>query len=166
MLTIVESNMTFGPFPKENVLYIEKSELYTTIGENVKIAEFILKKDDSLIFIEAKSSSPKQLKKEDGSPSDYVVEISEKLRNSFELFISANLKIADDEKGEANTLIDITEMKNYKLKFRLVINGHKKEWLPNIQNAIEKNLQAQMNIWNIEVKVLNDEIAREYRLIS
>lgn len=166
MLTILESNMTFGPFPKENVFYIEKSELYTAIGQNVKIAEFILKKNDSLIFIEAKSSSPKQLKKEDGSPSDFVVEISDKLRNSFELFMSANLKVANDEKCEASTLIDIADIKNYKVKFRLIISGHKKEWLSNIQNALEKNLQAQMNIWKIEVKVINDEIAREYSLIS
>lgn len=166
MLTIVESNMTFGPFHGEDVFYIEKSELYTAIGRNVKIAEFILKKDDALIFIEAKSSSPRQLKKEDGSPSDFVVEISDKLRNSFELFMSANLKIADDEKCEASTLIDIADIKKYRVKFRLVISGHEKEWLSNIQNALEKNLQAQMNIWKIEAKVLNDEIAREYRLIS
>lgn len=166
MITISESNMNFGPFEEDCVFYIEKSHLYQNICYGVQMAEFILKKDKNLIFIEAKSSSPKQLKKDDGSPCDFIVEVSDKLTNALELFISANLKIANDSKEEANNLIDFNSISEYSIKFRLVINGHKKEWLTNIQDALEKNLKSYSKIWNIEVKVLNDETARQYKLIS
>lgn len=166
MIPIIESGMNFGPFNGDIAFYIEKSHLYQNIGEGVQIAEFILKKDKNLIFVEAKSSSPKSLKKEDGSPSEFIIEISDKLRNTFELFISANLKIASDSKNEASGLINIADIKDYNITYSLVINGHNKEWLPNIQNALDKNLKAHSKIWNIEIKVMNHETARQYKLIS
>lgn len=166
MISIYESDMKFGPFEEENVFYIEKSNLYQNISEGVQMAEFILKKDKNLIFIEAKSSSPKQLKKDDGSPSEFIVEVSNKLINALELLISAKLRVLTDDKKELNNFIDINDISEYNIKFRLVINGHKKEWLTNVQDALQKKLKAYRKIWKIEVKVLNDEIARQYGLIS
>lgn len=98
--------------------------------------------------------------------AEFIVEVSNKLTNALELFISSNLRIANDSKEEANNLIDFNSISEYSIKFRLVINGHKKEWLTNIQDALEKNLRSYSKIWNIEVKVLNDETARQYKLIS
>ncbi len=43
-IIIEESNMKFGPYDKEAVFLIEQSRVYKEIGNNVKIAEFVLEK--------------------------------------------------------------------------------------------------------------------------
>lgn len=63
-ITIEESKMMFGEFDKEKVFIIEKSNLYKSLGKGVKIAEFVLLQDlNKLIFLEAKSSSPRDTNK-------------------------------------------------------------------------------------------------------
>ena len=55
-----ESGMTFGPFSEAQVFRVEKSNSYKELGGSVKTVEFFLRKNkDKLLFIEAKSSSPK-----------------------------------------------------------------------------------------------------------
>ena len=176
-MIIRESEMNFGPFDENDVCQIEKTALYEKIKDNVQIAEFILKQNKKLIFIEAKSSSPKQLQTSatinKGAkdvvveyPSPYILEIYNKLNNALNLLLSTNLKCAIDENNEILDFVDLTDFGGYKIKFYLVINGHKKEWLTEVQDALQKQLLPQMKIWNIDVKVINDEIAKQYKLIS
>lgn len=176
-MIITESGMDFGPFEETDVCYIEQSNLYQQIKENVHMVEFILKKNDSLIFIEAKSSSPRQLKvsteiirndktEEVEYPTPYILEICNKLTNALNLFLSANLKCIEDEDNQILSFVDFTNIENYKMKFYLIINGHEVGWLTAIQDILQKELLAQSKIWKIEVKVLNDDIARQYQLIS
>lgn len=40
--TIVESGMTFGPYPDGRCFYIEKSNTYADIQQGVQMAEFLL----------------------------------------------------------------------------------------------------------------------------
>lgn len=177
MITIQESEMNFGPFDENDVCQIEKSMLYENIKDNVQISEFILKQNKKLIFIEAKSSSPKQLKvpveinkankiEIVEYPSPYIVEIYNKLNNALNLLLSANLKCTIDKNNELLEFVDVTDFNRYEIKFYLVINGHEKEWLQPIQNALQKQLRPQMKICNIDVKVINHEIAKQYKLIS
>ena len=63
-IEITESRMKFGPFPREDLFYIEKSEIYKNLGSGVKIVEFVLLKEDKLLIIEAKSSSPRSINQE------------------------------------------------------------------------------------------------------
>lgn len=177
MITIQESGMNFGPFEEKDLCWIEHSCLYNRLQENVQMVEFILKQDENLIFLEAKSSSPRQLqipveikkaKKLETVvyPSPYIAEIYNKMNNALQLLLSANLKRIADEKNEVVDFVDLTHFNQYKIKFYLVINGHEKGWLRAIQYVLEKQLLPQMKIWNISVKVLNDEMAREAKLIS
>ena len=41
---IIESGMTFGPYPAGQCFYIEKSACYEKVQEGVKMAEFLLLK--------------------------------------------------------------------------------------------------------------------------
>ena len=53
--------------------------------------------------------------------------------------------------------------------FVLVINGHKKDWLPPLQEALSKALKPIIKTWGLpanSVAVLNHELALEYGLIS
>lgn len=165
-MIIRESEMNFGPFDENDVFYIEQSTLYKKLGENVKIAEFIFKKRDSIVFVEAKSSAPNPKGNIPEDFATYIQKISQKLNNTFTLLLSAKLKIAKDSEQETENFIQLEEISNKKIAFRLVIREAHKEHLRPIQDALQKELLAQSKIWNIEVKVINAEIAKQYKLIS
>lgn len=163
-MTFEESGMIFGEFDDENIFIIEKSNLYKSIGKGVKIAEFVLlQESNKLIFLEAKSSSPRDDNKI--IFEKFISDIVEKLRNALELFISGNLEIININKDDNLKLLNINDFKNSRIKFYLVINGHNIEWLKPIQLALESELIVQRKIWNIDVAVLNDTMAREVMLI-
>ena len=51
----------------------------------------------------------------------------------------------------------------------LVIHGHQPTWLPPIQDALRKELNSLVKIWNLgpnSVVVINDEMARSRGLIQ
>ncbi|NRV99310.1 hypothetical protein DFH65_000001, partial [Clostridium beijerinckii] len=59
MIEISESGMIFGVYEDDRVFRIEISKLHDKIGNRIKVVEFILmRKQNELDFIEAKSSSP------------------------------------------------------------------------------------------------------------
>lgn len=162
-ITIQESGMKFGPYEETNVFYVEKSSLYKSLGENVKSVEFILYKSDREIdFIEAKSSSPQPSNQEDFDV--FMLEIYEKFAHTIDLFFAILLKRILDDSGEmpscfynANSQIDI--------KLILVINGHKIDWLSPINDAINQQLRRQIKTWNLQVVVMNEQLAHENQLI-
>lgn len=165
-MIITESEMNFGPFDENDVCYIEKSKLYQKLGENVKIAEFIFKKRNSIVFVEAKKTAPNPNGESPENFPDYISKISQKLNNTFNLFLSAKLNIAEDIKEEVKNFISLDEISSRKISFRLVIKDAEKGNLRPIQDALQKELLAQSKIWKIEVKVINEEIAKKYNLVS
>lgn len=57
---IEESGLLFGEYNEQDVMHIEKTTLYQLLGGNIKSIEFALYRDkNEIIFVEAKSSSPK-----------------------------------------------------------------------------------------------------------
>lgn len=52
------------------------------------------------------------------------------------------------------------------VRFILVIPHHKRDWLSPIRDELRKQLRKITRIWNIDVVVMNEEIAREYHLIT
>lgn len=85
---IVESGMSFGPYPDGRCFYIEKSNTYADIQQDVRMAEFLLLragngKPPVLWVVEAKSSTPRP----ETQPNfdAFIAEIREKLVNAFSL---------------------------------------------------------------------------------
>lgn len=166
MAIIQESGMNFGPFDDSRVFHIEKSMLYQEIGNGVRTVEFLLTAEPgSLLFLEAKSSSPRPDTDNSENFNTFIQEISEKFIHSFELYYSAILK----RHGQRNDIPD-----NFKkldngvvtIKFCLVIKGHNIEWLPPICEALSKQIAPYITIWNIKVAVLNDQLAKDHHLIA
>lgn len=60
MVVIPESDMQFGEYREEDVFHIEKCEQYQhkLMPNGVKSCEFLLKRADTLYFVEAKTSCP------------------------------------------------------------------------------------------------------------
>lgn len=160
--------MKFGDFEEDKVFQIENSKLHKNVGNGIKVVEFILlSKENELSFIEAKSSSPRPTEDNSIRFTEFINEISEKFIHSFNLYYSAILRrVTDDEGAEINSRFKELDNRKIKFKFILVIKGHKVEWLMPLSDALKKNLAYHNTIWKSQVVVLNDEQAKEYRLIK
>jgi hypothetical protein len=166
---IIESGMTFGPYPEGHCFYIEKSETYQKIKEGVKIAEFLLlhSQDDSIVWIvEAKQSSPRP----ETQPNfdDFLLEIQEKLTNALTLSVATCLKRHSTYEELPNSFQTL-DLEKASFRLILVIKGHQEAWLPPLQDALKKALNPTIKTWNLSatsVVVLNDTMARLQGLIS
>ena len=171
-ITIDESGMTFGPYPSERCFHIEKSTLYTDIRQGVKMAEFLLLRADSdrpamLWVVEAKSSSPRP--KSEPDFSQFIAEVREKWIDALSLTLASLLGRHRQAGTELPDPFKTLDLSRFDVRFVLVINGHRKDWLPPIQAALQKSLRPLVRIWRfapISVAVLNDELALKHHPLS
>lgn len=168
---ILESGMTFGPYPDGRCFYIEKSNTYADIQKGVQIAEFLLLhinkgKPPVLLVVEAKSSTPRP----ETQPNfdAFIADIREKLVNGFSLGWASCLKRHQQAEAELPELFKTLDLSQTEVRFVLVINGHQEAWLPPIQEALKKALHSTIKTWCFaptSVAVINDQIARQHGLI-
>jgi len=165
---IIESGMKFGPYPEGHCFYIEKSETYEHIRNSVKIAEFLLiypPNAPKVWIVEAKSSSPRP---ETERFDCYIEEIREKLTNALNLCVAICLK-RHCQWRELPIHFQTLDLEKIDFRLILVINGHKDEWLPPLQDTLKKKLNSTVKTWNlspISVAVLNEKLAKEKGLIG
>lgn len=167
---IIESGMTFGPYPAGQCFYIEKSTCYEKVREGVQMAEFLLlrrqQQGPTVWVVEAKSSSPRP--ETQPNFAEFIDEIRTKLTNGFLLAVAARLQrhpAAGDELPAAFKALDLQAQG---FRFVLVINGHKQEWLEPIQSALVQALKPVVKTWALpatSVAVLNHELAQQHGLI-
>lgn len=169
MITVEESGMSFGPFPKDHFFHIEKSIVYRAIQNQVKMVEFVLNKPHGVIeqiwLIEAKQSSPHPGNQEDWE--SYLGELKEKFENGLSLFIALCLKRHFDP--DFHETLKTVDLENIPFKITLVIKNHKIEWLPPLKDALQQKLLPfckSLNLTANPVLVLNDEMALAKGLIS
>lgn len=168
---IIESGMTFGPYPAGQCFHIERSTCYEKIQEGVKMAEFLLLRQQeeglTVLVVEAKSSSPRP--ETQPNFAEFINEIRTKLTNGFLLAVAAWLQrhpVAKDELPDAFKALDLRAQG---FRFVLVINNHKQEWLEPLQSALSLALKPVVQTWALpatSVAVLNHELAQKYGLIS
>ena len=167
---IVESGMTFGPYPAGQCFHIEKSACYKKIEDGVQMAEFLLlrqQKDGPTVWIiEAKSSSPRP--ETQPNFAKFIDEVRIKLTNGFLLSIAARLQRHPAADSELPDAFKTFNLQTHGFRFVLVINGHKQEWLEPLQSALSLALKPIVKSWAlpaISVAVLNHELARRHGLI-
>lgn len=167
---IFESGMRFGPYPAGQCFYIEKSECYKKVREGVRMAEFLLlrqQKDGPTVWVvEAKSSSPRPETQPDFR--EFIDEICSKFTNGLLLAVAAHLRRHPAAESEYPADFKAQDLRMQGFRFVLVINGHKEEWLEPLQSALSLALKPIVKTWTLpatSVAVLNHELAREYGLI-
>jgi hypothetical protein len=162
---IEESGLYFGDYGKADLFHIETAEIYRKLGTDIKTVEFVLrKKEHEVLFIEAKSSSPKP-----GNHNDFdkfIGEIAEKFSHSNNVLFSVIMNRIIDSNSELPNNFKIIDYSKAKIKNILVIKGHKDEWLRPIEIALRQQLKSHIKIWNLDVIVLNEGLAAEYKLIK
>ena len=168
--SIVESGMTFGPYPEGRCFHIEKSNCYAAIQEHVQMAEFLLLRtsnDRPVIWVvEAKSSTPRP----ESQPNfdDFIAETRGKLINAFSLGWACCLRRHQQAEAELPEDFKALRLSRVDVKFVLVINGHQEGWLPPLQEALGNALRSTVNCWAFAptaVVVINDALAQQYGLI-
>jgi hypothetical protein len=164
MKTIEESGMTFE-FCEDNLFHIENCNTVKNLGEGVKKVEMAVMLNKKLAFIEAKSSSPAPDNQD--KFDEYIQGIYEKFRNSLLLLTGIALDRPFKAKSQLPKNIDVNTIGKSKIHFYLIIKGYKDEWLPSLNDALKFTLHAIAKCFVIDkILVLNDTLAREYKLIK
>lgn len=160
---IEESGMIFK-FPEEDLFHIEKCSTVKAIRKGVKTIEMVVKQNQKLIFIEAKQSSPQPGNTE--RFDEFMQEIYEKFRNSLILFSGIALKRPFKKNTQFPKNLTAKAIANSSIHFYLIIKGHKEEWLSPLSDELNSSLNAVKKCFAIkDIKVLNDAMARQYKLI-
>lgn len=168
---IIESGMTFGPYPAGQCFYTEKSQCYERVQEGVQMAEFLLLRQQragpTLWVVEAKASSPRP-----GTQphfSEFIEEIRSKLTNGFLLGVAMRLGRHPTGLTELPGPFKKLDLGSASFRFVLVIKGHKNEWLPPLQEALSLVFKPLVKSWSlppIAVMVLNEIGAQQNGLIA
>jgi hypothetical protein len=152
---IIESDMKFI---SDNTFHIEKSGLYTKLGDGIRSVEFIRVKDEKLLFVEAKTTFPNP---ENPSLENYekfqseINDICDKFIHSLNLYSS--IKVGVNEENFADSFVSTEKVF---LIFILVVKNHKPEWCRKIEPKIIAALpQYLKKIWEPKVYVINHETA-------
>ena len=150
--------MNFGKFDETDLFHIENSKIYKALGSGIKTVEFVLKYDgNSIVFLEAKKKEQKF--------EEYYSSITEKFIASLQIYLAAILDKFQNSEEVGDRLRTVNSMKDIQLKFILVVkNAEDITWLAGPLAELKARLLQIRKIWGVEIAVLNEELAGEYKL--
>ena len=171
MSVIPESGMNFGKYDEKDLFHIETSEIYKKLGDGIPTVEFILKyNENNIVFLEAKKSCPNaanrnESKEKEQKFEEYYSSITEKFIASLQIYLAAILDKFQNSEEVGDRLRTVNSMKDIQLKFILVVkNAEDITWLAGPLAELKARLLQIRKIWGVEIAVLNEELAGEYKL--
>ena len=171
MKIITESEINFGKFDETDLFHIENSQIYKDLGSGIKTVEFILKYDEnSIVFLEAKKSCPNAANRYESEEKEqkfeeYYSSVTEKFRASLQIYLAAILDKFQNTEEIGDKLRTVDSMKDIQLKFILVVKNAKDiSWLAGPLAELRARLLQIRKIWGVDIVVLNEELAGEYKL--
>lgn len=162
MVTFEESGMTFS-FDENDIFYIEKSERFNRI-DGAKPCECVVQHNGKVCLIEAKSSSPQP--QNAGSFLLFAEDIALKFTDSYSYYCAVHQKRQQPDFVPQG--LQSTPLARQDYEFYLIINGHKKEWLPPVLDQLKMTMKKALKLWGFDdacVKVLNEQGALSKGLI-
>lgn len=163
--------MNFGKFDETDLFHIEDSQVYKGLGSGIKTVEFILKYDEnSIVFLEAKKSCPNAANRYESEEKEqkfeeYYVAITEKFIASLQIYLATILDKFQNTEEVGDKLRTVSSLKDIQLKFILVVKNTKDiTWLAGPLAELKARLLRIRKIWGVEIAVLNEELAGEYKL--
>lgn len=171
MIVIKESGMRFGEYDEKDVFYIEKSDEYQKklMPNGVKSCEFILKKDNVIYFVEAKTTCPNEITANTPDEKirkyhEYIEDIMDKMRDSLALYASVLLKRHEMADIPADMLSP--DLSGQRIKLVLVVKNAEDAWLIPLKDKLSKVLKHDSRIWKFEeIYVINEKRAREKHFV-
>ena len=163
MTRIKESGMIFE-FAEDRVFQIEGSELHRSVGDGIKTVEFVVcRKTNELLFVEAKSSSPRPEKDNSVDFEGFINDVADKFIHSFDLYLSALLGRHQPHMITGRVAEQDHSKERY--KFILVINGHREDWFLPLKEALDRRILFHRKIWKSDVILMNEAMAQDYKLV-
>ena len=120
--------------------------------------------------MEAKKSCPNATNRHESEEKEqkfeeYYSSITEKFVASLQIYLAAIMEKYSDTSEVGTELRSVDSMKEIRLKFILVVKNAKDiTWLAGPLAELKARLLQVRKIWGVEVVVLNEELAREYKL--
>lgn len=153
-------------FDDEDCFRIEKDTLVQD-SVSIKACECVVLISERVALIEAKASAPNVKNVE--RLSTFFADIKKKFADSLELFSDMKSR----KYGEEAYLRLPVNLRSSKLGYDqyhivLIIHGHRLEWLTGLMDALKDELRSVVKQWNLKdsnIKVYNEELAKEYHLI-
>ena len=127
---------------------------------------------NNIVFLEAKKSFPNAANRYESKDKtkkfeEYYSSITEKFITSLQIYLSIILDIQQDNESEVGDGLKITNsLKDVGLKFILIVkNAKNDDWLAGPKAELDNRLIKTKKIWGIKIMVLNEELAKKYKLI-
>ncbi|WP_462392773.1 hypothetical protein [Mitsuokella multacida] len=165
MLKIHESGMWFH-LSEDKTFPIEKSDTYRKVNtRSVSTVEFItMGPKQDIIFVEAKTNAPDT---ENGEGiGEFVERIGKKFVHSLEVCYALLTKALPDAEPSFPDLLQAALKRRPAIKLILIVNRLSRAHCVTLQDALRLQLRAEMRIWQMNVIVLNKEIALKKNLIK
>ena len=171
-IIINESDMNFGPYDKDDLFQIEKSNVYTKdLAKNrVSVTEFILLCDKKLLFVEAKKTTPnfencsesqEKLKKY----QDYVYSIRDKFVHSVSTYMS--MRLGRSDVSELSEKMIQEDIKSLRIVLVLVVKNSYPSSLIHYKEKLDSILKPEKSIWKInDVIVISEAMAKKKGLVT
>jgi hypothetical protein len=172
MQSFIESEMTFGPYADGHCFRVEQSAIYQKIQDGVQMAEFLLLRMEEntppfIWIVEAKKSSPHPNTQHDFK--EFIGEIRDKLTNALSVGVASILNRHPSAVADLPDVFKNLDLATAGFRLVLILNGHQKDWLPPLQEALRRALNATAKTWALgpnAVVVINHEDAKRFGLTT
>lgn len=168
MINFIESSMQFS-FPKDRCFHIETSDTYRHLNtyeissvECVFTQEFNKKK--TLVFLEAKTSTPNPNGPNQEKLEEFLKSMRCKYLHSLQMCYAILHKRHSFQEKLGTTLMSVL-FDPQRICFVLVVKAYEAAWCVQMKDALAITLKDILRIWDAEVIVLSEEMARESSII-
>jgi hypothetical protein len=156
------------PLIIDDAFLIEDSSSYKSLPEGLRSVEFIRRKENNLVLVEAKETfaNPLNIEIKDNQKTAFEIdsdEVTEKFLHSLTLFAS----IAVGLKSEDITAINNKTSELTQIKLVLIIKNHELDWCKPIKKKLSTLIDEHFyfrEIWRPEIFVINYNTAKKYGL--
>lgn len=169
MICFTESDMKFK-LSEDICCNLERSALYQSLNRYAVssvecVAVYNFHGKEYIVFIEAKKTAPNpRHPKNMENLHEYMGNLRKKYEHSIQICYAALHWPGRGELLLGDTLQQALHCPQ-KVMFLLIVKNLQDEWCKDIQDVLWKELQHLRHIWQAEVRVVNEMLARKYRLI-
>lgn len=169
MVRFTESDMAFE-LHENRTCHLEKSPRYQAINRHaVSSVECVTlherRGEEHILFIEAKKGAPNPSGTESDMALDvYMSSLKAKYEHSIQMCYAALHGIDQELLEIGNKLIEALNHPR-KMIFLLIVKRLEDQWCQELQKVLQEELKHLCHIWQADVLVINEALAKRYHIV-